>query len=278
MGFFQHCVTNLHTEGTTLINAEVVPLLSADYDASQPFGYIMMVISGLLMLGCNIMFFKGFLFKPKQPFAWALLFWGNVVYLFQLALIIDNHVSRLVLILGELHDIPELRIAYWNYLTIRGYLQGPADTKVPENIRLGDRIVLWVYTILATMFVIGQLSTMVLLTPLRYGTYAFYLILVGDICFLGSSVISFIIQIRRKVRGVFLYEMCALAIVVVGHSIYALNSLLICYYPRPTAIVSIVTNFISIVGVVLSTYIVYKYRKSDHEALDYLPDSTFLWA
>lgn len=277
MGFWDNCVTNLPDVNSSPIGSLFVPLVSANYNKSEPFGIIMMVICGLLVIFNNVAFFRIFLFMPRQPFLWAFLMWGNFVYIFQMLIVINHHVNRVTLILGILHNLYELYITYWNYRAIRNQISTPADTKILEDATVCDRITMWTFTMLAFALIVGQLIVIVLFTDLRYGTYAFYLILFSDSFFISSSLVAFVmLAFRGRLLGLDKHKMIGLLISVVGHVGYAINSLFMCSYPIPTAPIALVTNFVSMAGLTWCMWnVMWNSVPSEPVAGEATPDATF---
>ena len=278
MGYWDECVTHLEPSGNDVISSLNVPVITANYDHSEPFGYIMMSIATLLMLTYNGMFFHAFLLKRRQPGIWAFLMWGNLVYIFQVILIFNSNVNRLQLVLGVLHNLYELYITYWMYMTIRGYIRGPTEIELLSNVKLCDRVVVWTFTVLSATLILGQLIVIILFNNLRYGIYGFYLIFASDFSFLGSSFVCFGVLFYRRITGIARLELFAIMMVVIGHTAYAVNSLFICHHPIPTAVIALITNMVSTIGVTWLIFIVTRTRGDDQEYLECIPENTFFCA
>lgn len=277
MGFFKYCITGAREHASdSIVNSNFVPLISAKYDHSEPFGYIIIAITGLMVIAYNILFIKKFWFKPRQHFLWAFTMWGNCLFLFQMMLVISRYVNRLQLVIAIFHNSYELFMTYWVYMTNRGYISSPLDNKIQGPIQRIDRVIAWIYSVLASVLIIGQLITIILFDDLKYGIYAFYLILVGDTFFIGSTIVCFVQkcikgQIRRN------YEIASLFVAVMGHTIYAANNVLTCEFTTFTADIALVSYAISMVAISWCQYYTYRHRKADEpcEESDNMPDDVF---
>jgi hypothetical protein len=283
MAFFRHCITGIYSEAnrSSPVGADFVPLISANYQKSEPFGYIIMAITALFILFNNIVFMRGFAFKPRQHFLWAFIMWGNCLFLFQLMLTISRYVNRLQLVIAIFHNSYELYLTYWNYLTIRGYINSPLDNKVPSSdkrVGMGDKIVIWSFSVLAFLLILSQLVVIILFDDLKYGIYAFYLILFGDTFFISSTVLCFILRVFAKSSSVKreTFEITLLFIAVLSHTLYAANNVLTCKFSVFTADIALVTNIVSIMAISACLYYVYKSDRSlVDDSIEYLPNNTF---
>lgn len=276
MAFFSKCVDGVYRKDTNpLFDLWHLPLVSADYNASEPFGYIMMGISGLLIIYNFYAFMNKFLFKPKQHFLWAFTLWGLFIYLFQLSIVINNGVGKMQMVIAVLHNLCELYMTYWNYLAIRNYIKNPLDNKVANRVKTGDKAVLWTFSILAAIIIISQMITILLFDNMRYGVYAFYFILFGDSFFIATSLIAFILALRRK-NGTPLILSLSIFLGAMGHIMYASNSFLMCYFPVFTVIIALLTNTFSITWISICLYASPRISDSEYDTLDHIPDETFL--
>jgi len=248
--FYRECMT-AHSMNTSIGQVLYVPLISADYTAIQPFGYITCVISFILALISNYVYIK-FSRKRPQRFLWAIHWWSNCLFLFQLMLNIDNRINRLQIVIAVFHDGFELYMTYWNFLYLFGYIDRPERNALPPDVRvtLGHRIFLWGYFSFALTVIVGQLLAALLIGDLKWGLYAFYLITVGDSFFLGTGFTVFYRRLKYASKydytepGIF-----GTFIALVGHTLYALNNVLTCQFRIMTAIASSIFNTICIGGV-----------------------------
>lgn len=269
VGFFEYCITGMYEHSPpSRIGSEFVPLISANYDHSEPFGYIIVAIAGLLMIINNIMFLRKYLFRPKQLFLWIFLMWGNFIYFFQLSLVISKYVNRLQLFVAILHNACEMAMFYWIYLAIRDRIRCPFCPKILQQPTKADKIFLWIFTIAAFITILGQIIVTIVFTDLKYAVYAFYLILVGDTLFIGSTITCFItVWKRRDISSI--KELTSLFIAVVAHAIYAANDILTCKFTTFTADIALVSHVITICAVTWCIIYVSRIKEDD----DYIPIS-----
>lgn len=273
MGFLKTCLMGIEPHDTNAsIGTAFIPFISADYDHSEPFGYIIMAITGLLIIYNNIALLVKYLFKPKQQFLWAFVLWGNCLFLFQLNLAITKYVNRLQLFIAIVHNMCELTMFYWIYLAIRDYIKCPFCTYFLKSVTICDRAFLWTFTGFAYLINILQIAITALFSDLKYGTYVFYLIFVGDTLFIGGTIICFILVWRRR-NIIEIKELTSLLVAVIAHALYAANNVLTCRYDTFTADIALVMYAISVAAVTTSVFCAV--RKPENDNTYHPIDSSF---
>jgi len=225
------------------------PLLSANYqdEGKFSFGMFCIILCGIALVFSNWKFFSYAKLKP-QHYLWAIQMWANCLFMFQLSLVIDKRINRLQMVIAIFHDAFELYMTYWNFLYLRGYLRAPEKNFVHKSISTGDFIGLWLYSIIALFIILGQLFVVILIEDLRYGIYAFYLILLGDTFFMGTGVIVYISRVREKVNP-FKSSNFGPFIAILNHMVFASNNVLTCREKGFTAYIANFTNLFSILAV-----------------------------
>jgi len=263
-----------HAMNASIGEVLFVPLFSADYNAIQPFGYITVVISAIAAMLSNYMYIK-YSRKRPQHFLWAIHWWANCLFLFQLMLNIDNRINRLQIIVAVNHDAFELYMTYWNFLYIMGYIERPEQNALNQDVKVTfkHRLILWVYFSLSLSIITLQLIAALLIGDLKYGLYAFYLITVGDIFFLGSGYYVFFKR-YKGLRDLNTPGAIGTLVAIVGHTLYAINNVVTCQFKVLTAVASSIFNTISIIGV---TYVIWynshklRVYSNNDEDLEHLP-------
>lgn len=277
MSFLKTCLSGIRPhDPNSKIASAYIPFISANYDHSEPFAYIIVAITGLLMIYNNYMLLKKYLFHVKQQFFWAFVFWGNFLFFFQLNLAITRYVNRLQLFIAIGHNMCELTMFYWIYLAIRNYVDCPFCTTLRKRVKVGDRAFLWAFTILAYTLNTVQIVITALFADLKYGTYVFYMIFFGDTLFIGGTIVCFIMVWRRRDK-VSMSKLVGLLIAVIAHSLYAANNVLTCQYSTFTADIATVTYLISILAITWSVFTNRNHPNSiidDTEYFEYLPSDT----